>query len=215
MRRDNIRNWHVIGWLALLCFAAVFSVAHAQVPPSMTFTSSVTNAAGSLTTTLTWSTTPAATSCIASGNPAWTGEQGGSGTKPLPTITLSGSYALKLDCSWAGDNTATLTWVIPTTNTDGSALTNLAGFQVFRRLNNADLNGGEMTPLTDPKATTYTFKNLLAGTHYFGVQAVNADGVPSAMSNEVNKVISGTQSQSASVTLTVNPKPSATTVSVK
>lgn len=217
MRRYNEKNWHAIGWLLLLIVAAMFSVsAKAQTPaPTMTFASSVTNAAGSLNTTLTWSSTPAASSCIASGSPAWTGEQGASGTKALPTITLSGTYQLKLDCSWAGDTTATVTWTIPTTNTDGSALTNLAGFQVFRRMNNPDLNGGEMTPVNDPKATTYVFKNLLPGTHYFGVQAVNADGVPSMMSNVANKVISGTTAQSASVTLTVNPKPSPTVVTVK
>jgi hypothetical protein len=203
----------LIRYTAVAVFLCVCAMAaRAQV---LTLTPSVTSGNGTLSTRLTWLTTPAAPGCTASGHASWTGAKAASGTQDLPPITLSGTYQLTLACTWPGDNTATVRWTAPTTNTDGSALTNLAAFHVYRRLNNPDMNGGEMTLVRDPAATSFRFTNLPAGTHYFAVEAVNANGVPSELSNVASKVISATVSRSESVTVTVNPKPSATTITLE
>lgn len=214
--------------LLAILLLGIFTPAFAQTEPSVTFGASVTNAAGSLSTRLTWSTTPAANSCTASGHPSWTGTKAASGAVDLPPITLSGTYSLTLNCTFAGDSTATLTWVAPTQNTDGSALAKcavpvpssgscLAGYRFYRRLNNPDLStNAEVTPALDnPNATTRAFTGLVAGTHYFAMEAVNADGVPSVLSNTASKVITGSSTKSAGVTLTVNPKPNTTTLTVQ
>jgi hypothetical protein len=205
-------------WLAaallLICFAGI---ATAQTPPTVTFGASVTNAAGSLTTTLTWSTTPAATSCTASGHTSWTGTKAASGTQTLPAITLSGTYSLTLNCTWPGDNTTTITWIAPTQNTDGSALskcptgttsgTCLAGFRLYRRVNSTDFTGAEMTQVDDPNATSKLFTGLVVGTHNFVAEAFNANGTASDLSAVTSRVIAASVTRSAGVTLTVNPKP--------
>lgn len=193
---------------------------------TVTLTPSVTSGNGSLTTTLTWSTTPAAQSCTASGHASWTGTKAASGTQALPPITLSGTYNLTLACTWPGVSTATVSWTAPTTNTDGTALAKcasatstgpcLASFQVYRRVGNADLStGAEVTPVNDPNATSRAYTGLGAGTHYFGVEAVNGNGIPSAMSNVASKVITASVSRTESVTVTVNPKPSPVAITVE
>ncbi len=106
------------------------SLARAQEPSGSLALATTVNGDGTLTPTLTWSTTPTAVGCTASGDGEWEGSKAGSGTQtlaPFPT-TQPKSYALL--CSWPGENQALLTWTPPTQNTDGSALTNLAGFRI-------------------------------------------------------------------------------------
>jgi hypothetical protein len=202
---------------------AIASLAHGQ---TVTLTPSVTSGNGSINTTLTWSTTPAATSCTASGHASWTGPKAASGTQALPAITMSGSYNLTLACTWPGDARAVISWIRPTTNTDGSALAQcavpvptsggcLAGFRVFKATA-ASMASPEMVPVNVPSAQTYTWNNINpAGTYYFAVEAVNANGVPSALSNVASKVITSSVSRSESVTITVNPVPSAPVLSIE
>lgn len=204
--------------LLLACLLLASVPAFAQVDPAITFGASVTNANGSLSTTLNWSTTPAATSCTASGHTSWTGTKAASGSLALPAITLSGTYSLTLSCTWPGDTTATLRWTAPTTNTDGSALAKcatsdaggscLAYYNVYRRVGSADMNGAEVTPVRDPNAVTFVKTGLGAGVHYFAVEAVSGNGVPSGLSNIASKTITAAVAKSAAVTLVVNPKPS-------
>src|SRR5678815_2204382 len=66
--------------------------AHAQTAGTITFTANKTSATGSLTPVLTWSTTPVASSCTASG--AWSGTKFASGSQTLATITTSKSYTV-------------------------------------------------------------------------------------------------------------------------
>lgn len=201
---------------AVLLLAAFALPANAQTDPALTFGASVTSANGSLSTKLTWSTTPAASSCTASGHTSWTGTKAASGSLDLPAIALSGTYTLSLNCTWPGDMKATVTWTAPTTNTDGTPLAKcatadtvgpcLAYFNVYRSTN-PRLEGAQVTPVRDPNATTAVFNNLPASTQYFGTEAVNGNGVPSPMSQIASKVLTGTTTKSANVTLTVNPVP--------
>lgn len=204
---------------AILSLLALPALAGAQ---TLTFTASTNTGAGSVTTTLTWSTTPAATSCTASGHTSWTGTKAASGTVTLPALTTSGTYNLTMNCTWPGDSSATVNWIAPTQNTDGSALakcatanstgTCLAKYRVYRRLNSQDMAGAEVTPVEDPQATTKSFTGLVPGTHWFTLEAVNGNGTPSDLSTPyASKVISASQTVDRSVTITVNPKPAAPT----
>lgn len=202
--------------LAALLALAYIGAANAQTEPSVTFGASVTNANGELSTTLTWSTTPAATSCTASGHDAWSATKPASGSLDLPKLTLSGSYTLRLECTWPGDTQARVSWTAPTTNTDGTALAKCAtqsstgpclrSFVVVRGTSPTALN--DSRTVNDRNATSYTWTNLAPGTHYFAVRAVNGNSVESDLSSVASKVITATQTRSSSVTLTVNPKPS-------
>ena len=82
---------------------------------------------------------------------------------------------------------ATLSWTPPTRNTDGSALKNLAGYRV--RWGPAPGNYTNSVTLTNPGLASYVVTNLVSGTHYFVVTAVNSSGVESQFSNVASKTV--------------------------
>jgi hypothetical protein len=85
------------------------------------------------------------------------------------------------------NGSATLSWTPPTTNTNGSALTNLAGYRV--RWGPAPGNYTNSVTLTNPGLASYVVTNLVSGTHYFVVTAVNSLGVESQFSNVASKTL--------------------------
>jgi hypothetical protein len=82
---------------------------------------------------------------------------------------------------------ATLTWTPPTTNTNGTPLTNLAGYRV--RWGTAAGNYPNAVTLNNPGLATYVVGNLAPGTYYFVVTALNSSGVESQFSNMASKTI--------------------------
>lgn len=83
--------------------------------------------------------------------------------------------------------TATLTWTAPTTNTDGSAVTNLAGYHIYYGTSPSSLT--TVIDVGNPATTSYTVNNLSSGTWYFAVNAYTTGGVDSALSNTGTKSI--------------------------
>ena len=86
------------------------------------------------------------------------------------------------------NNTATLTWTAPTTNTNGSALTDLAGYEIHY-----GTSAGALTntiTIANPGATSYVVTNLGTGTWYFAMSAYTNTGLASPMSNIGSKTIS-------------------------
>ena len=98
-----------------------------------------------------------------------TGSSGGSGG----TTTTTGA--------------ATVNWHPPTQNTNGSTITNLAGYTIFYGTNKSDLTSS--VKLANPGLTSYVVENLAAGTYYFGVTAYNSAGASSSVSGIVSKTI--------------------------
>ena len=84
---------------------------------------------------------------------------------------------------YAGE--ATLTWDAPTTNADGTPLTDLGGYKVYYGV--APRIYG--TPTDVGKVLTYKVINLSEGTKYFAVTAYDTSGNESCYSNEVSKTI--------------------------
>jgi hypothetical protein len=87
----------------------------------------------------------------------------------------------------AANATATLSWVAPTRNTDGTALTNLAGYRV--RYGAAAAALSSTVNLANPGLATYVVTGLSSGTWYFAVTAYNSAGGESDLSSVVSKVI--------------------------
>jgi hypothetical protein len=82
---------------------------------------------------------------------------------------------------------ATLSWTPPTRNTDGSSLTNLAGYRVY--WGPAAGNYPNSVTLNNAGLASYVVSNLAPGTYYFVVSARNSAGTESAMSNVGSKTI--------------------------
>jgi hypothetical protein len=82
---------------------------------------------------------------------------------------------------------ATLNWSVPTENTNGTPLTNLAGFHIYYGASPSNLNNTAQIASAD--TTSYTVDNLAAGTWYFSINAYTSAGVESAISNIASTTI--------------------------
>jgi hypothetical protein len=82
---------------------------------------------------------------------------------------------------------ATLSWTPPSTNSDGSTLTNLAGYRIAYGTSANALT--QTVQIANPSVTTYTVANLSPGTYYFAVRAYTGRGTESANSNVSSKVV--------------------------
>jgi hypothetical protein len=182
--------------------------AHAQTN-DLTFTAETVTGVESVVPKLTWATAPAASSCTASGATNWTGTKPAAGSVTLPAITTGATYVL--ECTWAADSAAALTWVLPTTNTDGTPYTNPKDLLIRYRYGTT----GAFTELvvTPPTTTTRTVTGFTsAGTVEFFVFARNSQDTLSVASNRATKTFTGTTAPvTRSVAITVNPRPSAVT----
>lgn len=82
---------------------------------------------------------------------------------------------------------ASLSWLPPTTNVDGTELTDLAGFKIY--YGKASGAYSEVTDINNPDTTEYTIEGLAEGTYYFAATAYDIMGNESRYSNEVSKPI--------------------------
>jgi hypothetical protein len=80
-----------------------------------------------------------------------------------------------------------LSWDPPTQNTDGSPLTDLAGYWIYTGTNADNLS--RLVQISDPQITQYQVVNLSAGRHYFAITAFNRRGTESALSATGGKTI--------------------------
>lgn len=142
----------------------------------------------------------------AEGRPAWASFDAGTGLlSGNPTGADVGTYsnivisvsdgidqaslgAFSITVTPAATGTATLSWTPPTENTDGSPLSNLAGYRVYWGSSPGSYT--ESVYVANPGVTSYVVENLLSGsTYYFAITAVNEPGAESTFSNEASKAI--------------------------
>ncbi|MBV9696234.1 MAG: putative Ig domain-containing protein [Gammaproteobacteria bacterium] len=87
----------------------------------------------------------------------------------------------------AGTGSATLNWVDPSKNTNGTTLTNFAGIRIYYGTSSGSLTN--MIQVADTSTTSYTISNLTSGTWYFAATAYNTAGVESAKSSIDSKAV--------------------------
>jgi len=105
----------------------------------------------------------------------------GTASAPLPAFSINVLQPA------AATGSATLSWTAPTQNTDGSALTNLAGYRIYYGTNANSLT--QTVSINTVGVTTYMVNSLSAGTWYFAIRSYNAMGVESDLSNMASKTI--------------------------
>ena len=82
-----------------------------------------------------------------------------------------------------GNGTAQLSWSKPTTNTDGTPLTDLAGYRIYYgRLPDAP---SETLEIASPDMTSATIGKLSVGTWYFSIATYTTSGVESERTRPV------------------------------
>lgn len=96
-------------------------------------------------------------------------------------------FQIQVQSAGSGTGTASLSWIPPTQRTDGSPLTNLAGFRIHYGVsrNNYD----RIINVDNPGIASYVVDGLSDGTWYFVVTAFTSDGLSSDYSNRESKQI--------------------------
>lgn len=80
-----------------------------------------------------------------------------------------------------------LSWLAPKTNTDGSALNDLAGYKIYYGTSQQYLQ--RVIDIKDPTVTEYTIDDLPPYTYYFVITAYNVAGTESSHSNIASKTV--------------------------
>lgn len=81
----------------------------------------------------------------------------------------------------------TISWTPPTQNTDGSTLTDLAGYNIYYGTSQTSLT--QVVNIANPGLATYVLSSLAAATYYFALTSVNASGIESPRSAVVSAIV--------------------------
>jgi len=135
-----------------------------------------------------WATFSTATGLL-SGTPA----AGNAGTYSNIVISVSDgkattsltAFSIAVKAPTVGS--AQLSWTPPTSNTDGSTLTDLAGYRINYGTSSGALTKSVQVPTAG--VTSYLVDNLTQGTWYFTVVAYTSAGLDSAASSMTSKTI--------------------------
>lgn len=82
---------------------------------------------------------------------------------------------------------ATLSWMPPTENSDGSVLTDLASYRVY--IGSSPTSLQPLVVISNPGLARYVIDGLAPGHYYFAMTAVDARGVESALSQVVDATL--------------------------
>jgi hypothetical protein len=104
----------------------------------------------------------------------------GTGRSSLPTFAIN--------VSAVASGTATVAWTAPTLRSDGSALTNLAGYRIYYGIGPNSFDN--VIEVNTVGVTNFVVENLSAGTWYFAVSARDSSGAESGLSTPATKTIS-------------------------
>ena len=201
---------HVLMALLALSVSACLSDSAKDAAVSLTITSP-SSASTVDTVDMTVSLAGTAISDMGIFKVAWANDRGGEGVAngteswQIPSINLelgenrititaedtagaktSRSIVVNRESGQAGS--ATLAWTAPTARTDGSPLTDLAGYKIYY---------GRMSGVYDyqininnPGILTYAVENLVSGNWYFALTAYDSKGIESDRSGEAIRKIS-------------------------
>jgi len=121
-----------------------------------------------------------------------------------PTFAESGSYdgivitvtdgnadsslpVFSIAVSQDGLGAITLSWLAPEENTDGSYITDLAGYRIYYGMESGSLD--RTIEINNVGLSTYVIDDLRPGTYYIAATAFNQSSVESDYSNEVVKSV--------------------------
>jgi len=101
--------------------------------------------------------------------------------------TASALPAFGISVTQSSAGSATLSWIPPTANTNGTPLTNLAGYKIYYGTSSSSLN--QSVKIANPGIASYAIDNLSPATWYFTVVSYNSANIESSLSEVVSKTI--------------------------
>jgi hypothetical protein len=173
------------------------SITVAAPLPTLSFSASPNTVSQNGLTTLNWTSTDV-TNCTASGD--WSGNKITTGSETINVSTIDNQFTLA--CTGAGgavndtvnvavvlnnNGTALLSWTPPTENTDGSQLSDLAGYKI--RYGTSPGSYSDTITINNPGLTSYLVEDLASADWYFVMTSFNTTGTESSYSTEVSKTV--------------------------
>lgn len=126
--------------------------------------------------------TPSASDVGTTGSISITASDGGASASVGPfTIDVVASS------SSPATGSVTLSWAAPTENTDGTPVTDLAGYYIHYGTSSSALT--QTITVVGATTTSFEISNLTAGTYYFSIAAYNSLGAESTPTGVVSKTI--------------------------
>jgi hypothetical protein len=107
----------------------------------------------------------------------------GSTTTPPPSSTTTPPPG----STTASSSSVTLGWVAPTENSNGTPITDLAGYKIH--YGTASQEYTQVVSLANPSLSRYVVDSLPSGTYYFAITAYNSQGTESALSGEITTTL--------------------------
>jgi hypothetical protein len=100
-----------------------------------------------------------------------------------PAVSLP---AFSVTVQAVATGSATLSWTPPTQNTDGTALTDLAGYNIYWGTTQGSYPNSLPVPAN---VTSFVVPDLVPGTYFFVATALNTAGTESAFSAPTSKTV--------------------------
>jgi len=100
-------------------------------------------------------------------------------------LGLFQSHYLTIEVTAISSFTVEFSWSAPAQRTDGSALTNLAGFRIFAGRSQHDME--EWVTIENPTVDRHTIENLGSGRWWFALSAYDSNGAESEKSAAVSR----------------------------
>ena len=97
------------------------------------------------------------------------------------------AFNVAVNSPGSSSGSATLSWTPPTRNTNGTTLSNLAGYRIYYGTSPSSLT--RTVTLNNAGLTRYVIDDLSAATWYFSIRAFTSSGSESTNSNTVSKVV--------------------------
>ena len=132
-------------------------------------------ATSSNTSTSSTTATTVADTAPASTNGSSTSTTGGTAALTPPPVTSTPAQSKA--------QSITFSWEPPTQNSDGSPISNLAGYKIHYGTSSSDYT--QTVAVENAGLTRYVVDNLPSGTYYFAITAYNAQGLESPLSGEI------------------------------
>lgn len=134
------------------------------------------------TTSQTAATSTSGSTTSTRGGSTTTGSTTGDSVTDGPTT--SGPTTTTAPPAASASTGVTLGWVAPTQNSNGTPITDLAGYKIHYGTMSQDYT--QEVAIDNPSLSRYVVDSLPSGTYYFAITAYNSKGIESALSDEVS-----------------------------
>jgi Fibronectin type III domain len=165
-----------IVWVTMLSSLGVALAGCAGNDSGSSGSATTSSASTSSTTppTVSDSAASASSGSTTAGSTAATGSTGSTTTTTPPAGSQSST-------------SVTLGWMPPTQNSNGTPITDLAGYKIHYGTASQDYT--QVVAVNNPSLSRYVVDSLPSGTYFFAITAYNSQGIESALSGEVSTTL--------------------------